>query len=181
MSYWERSCDSIVPVANRSGLRAALENTSGTVTNFLEQLVGESIDAQAHHHDIIGAPTSNDLMVAEGEPLLHRAATLRGRISGSSYVYAESVIVTSRLPTRFRLRLESSIDPIGRILDEMGIAVTREKPVELPGFDVSRPNGAMSVGDYLLARTYRIDSERSPVMVITEWFLRTLNPFLSSA
>ena len=170
-----------MPVANRSGLQAALESTSGTVTNFLEQLVGESIDAQTHHHDIIGAPTSNDLGVAEGEPLLQRAATLRGRISGFSYVYAESVIVTSRLPTRFCLQLESSIVPIGRILDEMGIAVTRESLVEPDRFAASRPNGAMKVGDYLLARTYRIDSEQTPLMVISEWFLNTLNPFLSSA
>jgi chorismate lyase len=171
----------MVPVANRSGLQAALESTSGTVTNFLEELVGENIDAEAHHHDIIGAPTSNNLGVAPGEPLLQRAATLRGRISGSSYVYAESVIVTSRLPTRFCLRLESSIDPIGRILDEMGIAVTRKNLVEPDGSDVARSNGAMKVGDYLLARTYRIDSGQTPLMVITEWFLGTLNPFLSPA
>jgi len=171
----------MVPVANRSVLRAALESTSGTVTDFLEQLVGESIDAQAHHHDLIGAPTANDLRVAEGEPLLQRAATLRGRISGSSYVYAESVIVLRRLPTRFCLRLESSVDPIGRILSEMGIAVTRANLVVPHGFDVSRSNGGMKVGDHLLARTYRIDSGQTPMMVITEWFLTTLKPFLASA
>jgi chorismate lyase len=168
-------------VSHRSGLLAALEGTSGTVTDFLEQLVGERIDAQPHHQDVIGAPTSNDLEVAEGEPLLQRAATLRGRISGSPYVYAESLIVSSRLPTRFCLRLESSVDPIGRILDEMGIAVTREDLVKPRGFDDSRPNEAITVGDCLLARTYRIDSEQIPVMLITEWFLRTLKPFLSSA
>ncbi len=37
----------------------------------------------------------------------------------------------------------------------------------------------MKVGDYLVARTYRIDSEQTPVMIITEWFLKTLIPFLS--
>ena len=63
----------------------------------------------------------------------------------------------------------------------MGIAVTRENLVEPHGFTVSRPNGVMKDGDYLLTRTYRISSERSPVMVITEWFLKTLEPFLSSA
>jgi chorismate-pyruvate lyase len=39
----------------------------------------------------------------------------------------------------------------------------------------------MTVDDYLLARTYRIDSEQAPVMIITEWFLETLTPFLSLA
>ena len=37
------------------------------------------------------------------------------------------------------------------------------------------------VRDHLLARTYRIESERIPLMVITEWFLKTLRPFLVSA
>jgi len=171
----------MVPVADRLGLQAALERTSGTVTNFLEQLVGEPIDALALHHDILAADTANDLRVADGEPLLHRAATLRGRISGCSYVYAESVIVMSRLPTRFCHRLETSIDPIGRILDEMGIAVTREDFVEPAGFVVSRHNGEMRSGDCLLARAYRIDSGQSPVILITEWFLKTLTPFVLSA
>jgi chorismate-pyruvate lyase len=102
-------------------------------------------------------------------------------MSGSPYVYAESVIVTSRLPTRFCLRLESSIDPIGRILDEMGIAVTRESLVKPRELYDTRPTEAMKVGDCLLTRTYRVDFQRVPVMVITEWFLRTLKPFLSSA
>jgi len=171
----------MVPVPNRSVLRAALESTGDTVTNFLEQLVGESIDAQVHHQDIARAPSSNDLQVVEGEPLLQRAATLCGHKSGSPYVYAESAIVTSRLPARFILRLQSGNEPIGRILDEMGIAVTRKHLAEPHGFAVSRREGATKVSDSLLVRTYRIESERIPVMVITEWFLKTLSPFLSSA
>ena len=72
---------------------------SGTVTDFLEQLVGERIDAEAHHHETVSAPSPNNLGVPGGEPLLHRAATLRGRASRSPYVYAKSVIVTRRLST----------------------------------------------------------------------------------
>jgi chorismate-pyruvate lyase len=169
----------MVLVANQLGLLAALDRTSGTVTEFLEQLVGEKIDAHSHHHDIVEARNANGLRVEEGEPLLHRAATLRGRTSGCPYVYAESVIVVGRLPTGFRNRLETSSDPIGRILGEMGIAVTRQGVGE-PDV-VPRQNSDVKVGDHLLARTYRIDSEQTPVMIITEWFLKTLIPFLSSA
>jgi chorismate-pyruvate lyase len=61
----------------------------------------------------------------------------------------------------------------------MGVAVTRQGVGEPDG--VPRPNSDMKVGDYLLARTYRIDSEQTPVMIITEWFLKTLIPFLSLA
>jgi chorismate-pyruvate lyase len=110
----------MVLVANRSNLRAALDRTSGTVTDFLEQLVGEKIDAHTHHHDIVVAHNANGLRVEEGQSLLQRAATLRGRTSGRSYVYAESVIVIGRLPTGFCNQLETGTDPIGRILDEMG-------------------------------------------------------------
>jgi chorismate-pyruvate lyase len=176
-----RSCDSMVPVANPLDLRAALDRTSGTVTDFLEQLVGERIDAHTHHHGIVEADNASGLRVEEGEPLLQRAATLRGRTSGCSFVYAESVIVVGRLPSRFRTQLETSTDPIGRILDEMEIAVNRESVGEPNGSFVPRPDRGVRGDDYLLTRTYRIDSEQTPVMIITEWFLKTLTPFLSLA
>jgi len=97
-------------------------------------------------------------------------------------VYAESLIVTSRLPEGFCHRLETSIDPIGRILDEVGITVTREDLAESVRFIVSQPwNVDVAAGNYLLARTYRIDFEQTPVMIITEWFLSTLIPFLPVA
>ena len=61
----------------------------------------------------------------------------------------------------------------------MGVAVTRQDVGEPDG--VPGSNKDMKVGDYLVARTYRIDSEQTPVMIITEWFLKTLIPFLSLA
>jgi chorismate-pyruvate lyase len=77
-------------------------------------------------------------------------------------------------------RLASSKDPIGRILDDIGIAVTRENLIEPHGSADLRSSGAMTVGEYLLARRYRLDSDQTPVMIITEWFLPALSPFLSS-
>ena len=61
-------------VATESGLKAALKGTSGTVTSFLEELVGERIAAERYHHERIGAPALNDLGVEEGEPLLRRVS-----------------------------------------------------------------------------------------------------------
>lgn len=169
----------MVPVANRLDLRVALDRTGGTVTDFLEQLVDEKIVAYAHHHDMVEAHEGNRLRVDEGEPLLRRAATLRGAESGCSYVYAESVIVVGRLPTGFSTQLETGSDPIGRILDDMGIAVIRQGVGEPDS--VPRPNSDVKIGDCLLARSYRLDSDETPVMIITEWFLKTLAPFLSLA
>ncbi len=169
----------MVGVSTSSGLETALSGASGTVTAFLEHLVGEPIDAHQRRHEMTRADTSSALRVAEGHPLLLRAAVLRGRTSGRPYLYAESVLVPSRLPGGFRRRLESSSDPIGRILGEEGITVTREP---LAGSDrgsvpVSSQTGS-AIGDYLLARTYRVDSAGDPVMVITEWFLPSLESFL---
>jgi chorismate-pyruvate lyase len=168
----------MVLMVNQLGLRAALDRTSGTVTDFLEQLVGEKIDAYTHRHDIVEAHNAHGLGVEEAEPLLHRAATLRGRTTGRSYIYAESIIVVGRLPTGFSDQLETTTDTIGRILEKMGIAVTRQG-VGQPG--APPPDSHVTVGDYLLARTYRIDSGQTPVMIITEWFLKTLIPFFSLA
>jgi chorismate-pyruvate lyase len=111
--------------------------------------------------------------------LLFRAATLKGRVSGDSYLYAESAMVLSRLPDRFRLRLESGSDPIGRILSEEGIAVTREA-LEGPGLPaIAIPSGVtMSAADDILTRTYRVDIDGIPAMAIAEWFLTSLTRFL---
>ncbi|HEY1443616.1 MAG TPA: chorismate pyruvate-lyase family protein [Acidimicrobiales bacterium] len=169
----------MVPVTNRLDLRAALDRTSGTVTDFLEQLVDEKIVANANHHELIEAHKGNPLRVDEGEPLLRRAATLQGAKSGCSYVYAESVIVVGRLPTGFSNLLQTGSDPIGRVLDKMGIAVIRQGVGEPDG--APRPNSDVTVDNCLLARSYRLESDQTPVMIITEWFLKTLVPFLSLA
>jgi chorismate-pyruvate lyase len=170
-----------VRVATPFALRAVLDRSSGTVTTLLEQLAGEGIDAHARHHELASVQAAKDLRVDVAEPLLHRAATLQGQRSGCAYVYAESVIATSRLPATFRLRLESGTDPIGRILEEVGLAVTRESLVEPDEF-VSQPwDTEARVGDYLLGRTYRIDSDHTPLMIVTEWFLPTLSRFLPSS
>ena len=162
-------------VAGELGLKAALNGTNGTVTSFLEELVGERIAAERCHHEMIDAPALNVLGAEEGEPLLRRAAILQGSVSGYPYVYAESMIVVSRLPARFFHRLDTSSDPIGRLLDEAGIAATREDLVERMGIAMDRPwNLDEIVHGHLLARTYRIDSKHIPLMIISEWFLATL-------
>jgi chorismate-pyruvate lyase len=168
----------MMPVATKSGLKTALNGTNGSVTSFVEEVVGERIVAQRCHHEGIDAPAWRELEIEEGEPLLLRAATLRGSVSGYPYVYAESVIVMSRLPAVFLHRLETSSDPIGRLLDEAGITASREDVVERLGIAMNRPRDFDEiVNGNLLERTYRIDSKHIPLMIISEWFLRALAPF----
>lgn len=164
-------------VVNSIDLRIALDTTSGTVTDFLESLAGERIYAHAHSNEIVQAPKENGLGLEAGHALLHREATLRGWTSGRSYVYAQSAIAVGRLPTGFYERLVTSAYPIGRILDEMEIPVTRVGVGKLNGFSNPRSRREIDLDGYLFARTYRIDSEKTPVMTITEWFLKSLSHF----
>ena len=171
-------CDSMVAVASRLRLESALSQAGTTVTAFLEQLVGEPVDAHERHHVMMKAGTPNFLGVGEGHPLLRRSSVLQGRRSAQPYMHAESLLVPSRLPAAFCLRLETSSDPIGRVLAKEGIGFTRS-PLPRPDRDHEAVFGDAPVPDeHLFARTYRIDVDGVPIMVIGEWFLPTLESFL---
>jgi chorismate-pyruvate lyase len=165
----------MVAVALQLRLELALRHSDTSVTEFLEQLVGEPVDAHEQRHKMTRAGTPNLLGVEDGHRLLQRSAVLQGARSGRPYMYAESLLVPSRLPVAVCRQLESSSDPIGRILAKEGIGISR---FPLPCAD--RPGGGASpVPDhYLLARTYRIDVEGVPTMLISEWFLPALDSFL---
>jgi len=159
-----------------------LGDATGTVTAFLEHLVGEPIDADVGLHVTTAAAPDNALGVAAGRPLLARSALLTGRRTARPYVYAESLIDPGLLSEDARRRLATSRDPIGRILGDEGLAVRRE-PLDGPvGVLSPAPAGrTRATGDHLLARTYRLGVAGVPVMVITEWFLPSLQPFLTGA
>jgi chorismate-pyruvate lyase len=152
-----------------SVLELGLGRTSGTVTAFLEQLTGEPIEAHERRHAMIEVDSPNSLGVHPGSPLLKRTVVLRGRRSARPYVYAESLLVPGSLPSAFFKRLDTSADPIGRILTEECIDFTRV-PLPPPG-----PRPALVVTDdelasnrCILARRYRID-----VATTRSWRLRS--------
>jgi chorismate-pyruvate lyase len=165
-------------VASLSGLERAIALTEGTLTEFLEQLVGEPIDAHERHHEMTDSGVANSLDVAAGHLLLKRTVVLRGRTSATPYVYAETLLVPGRLPDEFFRRLESTSDPIGRVLTEKRIVFSR---VPLPPPDrqhqIMGNEAAPSPEISLLTRAYRVEVARVPVMEISEWFLSTLRSY----
>ena len=169
----------MVDVASSQALQSALAGSDGTVTGLLERLVGEPIDADAEGHRTVEAARGNHLHVPMGSPLVCRAARLVGRRSGQAYVFAVSVLVPGRLPVGFRSRLESGHEPLGRLLEARGIRMSREpmtgpEPAAVPMWASAVP----PVDEVVLARTYRARAGGPPVMVISEWFLTSLVPFL---
>lgn len=144
------------------------------MTELLEHVADEPIDADIRHQDV--GPLSGDesLGLPAGQPSMQRAVVLTGRATGRSFVYAESAIAADRLPGSVRSRLETSRDPIGRVLLDHRIAVSREP---LPGSIVAaRADQAVGVllADVVYTRRYRIVVAGTPAMVVSEWFFPTV-------
>lgn len=144
---------------------------SGTVTEFLEDLAGEPIDAAVISQRTVRAPADNDLGLATGAELVHRAVVLEGRATGRRFVCARSTIALERLPVEVRRRLEASRDPIGRVLVDHGLHIERE-PLASPGPPSAEQAGTVpGIVDAIFSRRYRIVLDAVPAIEISEWFL----------
>jgi chorismate-pyruvate lyase len=162
-------------------VRAALSRSRGTVTEFLETLAGERIDADVVSQRAEPAGHDNPLGLGpDAGLLLRRAVLLIGRTSGRPFVYAESTIALGRLPEGVRHRLEQSRDPIGRVLLDHHLRIRREP--------LAGPLVAPSIGGEIaslvrgasLSRRYRIRIADEPAIVVSEWFLGAVTEALAS-
>lgn len=169
-----------VPQSATVELMAALQRTTGTVTEFLEHLAGEPIDADVLSQDAGPAGSDNPLGLVSHAELVRRTVLLTGRTSGRRFVYAESAIAVERLPDAVRQRLELSRDPIGRVLTDHGISVRRDPlagPVVAVGHAARIANLLNGVA---LSRRYRITLGSDTAIVVSEWFLQTVSEAIAS-
>lgn len=166
-----RPSDSAVAV-----LVAALAEPTKTVTEVLEDFVKEPVTADKLEQVGTTATDGNPLSVEAGYPLTRRVALLRGERSSRPYLFADTLIVTSRLPHDTWQRLAESNDPIGRVIVEDGLSMARADITPEGGPLGPRPLGF--TGEFLYARRYRLDIRCEPVMEIAEWFLPDLTHFL---
>lgn len=164
----------MVAMDTRAGLEVLLESAT-TVTELLERLAGEPVDARQRRHVTVPAGAPNDLEVPESHLLVRRSSVLRGRESGRAYLRAESLVVASRLPGSFMARLRTGRDPIGRIMASEGIEFRR---ILLPVREEAPTSSPAEPPGQLLVRRYRVEVGAWPVMVIEEVFLRSLEPLL---
>jgi chorismate-pyruvate lyase len=158
-------------------LTAALSEPGATVTEVLEDLVREPVVAHKLDQGETTAAEGNRLAVEPGHPLARRVTVLRGARSSRPYLYADTLIVTGRLPVGTWRRLARSNDPIGRVIVEDGLPLTRVGITPEPrSFG---PPATGWIGQPIYARRYRLDIGSEPVMEIAEWFLPDLTDFLT--
>lgn len=153
-----------------SMVQRILLTTDGTVTRTLEACAGEPMELVKLSQSIgPGASADRDLRVADGDDVLFRRILIRGAHSGRNYLYAESLIAPGRLHPRLRHDLYHADAPIGRLLWEHRVETVRE----LVRWGLEPAGGCapyfeMDPRQTLVSRTYRVVSQRQPIMLITE-------------
>jgi chorismate-pyruvate lyase len=152
-------------------LDRALQAHQGTVTEFLEALAGESVEADK----LAQQPSERPPRMLSGPPsqaITRRTVVLRGRRTLRPFVFADSLLATDRLPSAARSELESTNEPIGRVLARHAVVVRRR---ELPQSPVapSLSEGALAqlVRRASLSRSYCLLLNGDPAIEIDEWFL----------
>jgi chorismate-pyruvate lyase len=153
-------------------LKKLLLESTGMVTELLEALFDEPIDAERLAHESLVAGSESVINVDEGHELLHRTALLRGRVTRRPYLYAESLIASERLPQTVTAELWESNTPLGRALVAQGLVFRRRM--------LGKPRGnPMCSDEQLLSLIQRVDASRSyhiliddvTVVAVDEWFL----------
>ncbi len=153
-----------------SMVQRILLTTDGTVTRTLEACAGEPMElVKLSQSSMPAASAGRDLGVAEDDEVLFRRILMRGARSGRHLLYAESLIAPSRLHPRLRHGLHHSDAPIGRLLWEHRVETVRE----LVRWGLEPAGGCAAYFDVdpdhtLVSRTYRVVSQRQPIMLITE-------------
>lgn len=146
--------------------------TDGTLTELLEIYLHEKLKIVKLGEEMFPAEEAiTALDIKTSHEIMRRRILLRGTISQSNWIYAESFIVPDRLDEVFRERLIKSQEPMGRLWLERRIETFKEiidTERQIAG-DLSQ-YFQLKPEDRLLSRTYRVFSNQQVIMMITEKF-----------
>jgi chorismate-pyruvate lyase len=146
--------------------------TDGTLTKIIEAYAVERLQVvklaermAALAHDM------PPLQISIGQEVIERKILLQGIVSRRNWLYAESLIIPDRLDPHFKDRLLHSREPIGKLWIEHKTETFREVLASFrePAGEVAA-YFTMPPAEHLLCRSYRVFSNRKPVMLITEKF-----------
>ena len=155
-----------------STLQRIVLTTDGTLTEILEAYLFEKIRIVKLSEGTVSITQDiPPLAIEQGSEVIERKVLLQGKISRKNFIYAESVLVTDRLDEKFKNELLYSKTPLGRLWLEHKLETfkeiidTAEETAEkLLAYFPLQPE------DKIFSRTYRVFSQRQPIMTITEKF-----------
>ncbi|MGF1539077.1 MAG: chorismate--pyruvate lyase family protein [Pleurocapsa sp.] len=155
-----------------STLQRIVLTTDGTLTEILEAYLFEKIRIVKLSEGIVSITQDiPPLAVKQGSEVIERKVLLQGKISRKNFIYAESILVTERLDEKFKNELLHSKTPLGRLWLEHKletfkeiIDTAEETADRLLAYFPLQPE------DKIFSRTYRVFSQRQPIMTITEKF-----------
>jgi chorismate--pyruvate lyase len=151
--------------------------TNGTLTRILNVVTNDEIVVQIVKQQIHqAAPKIPELEHSASGRILQRDILLKGRSSGNPFVAAESLIAIDLLPPAIMTSLTTTDRPIGEVMAASCIETFKEEAKvwtgELPGW--LQLDGYQSSRAKTVARQYRIIAGGQPVIIITEYFLRSV-------
>ena len=155
-----------------STFQRILLTTDGTLTHILEAYLYEQIQVVKLSEKLTALTQDIKAMnLAKGTEVIARKILLRGRISRRNVLYAESILVPTRLDEKFRYELLKTKTPIGKIWLEHRAETFKEI------IDSGKEEGnllaeyfAVKPESKFFFRTYCVYSNRQPTMMITEKF-----------
>jgi chorismate-pyruvate lyase len=162
-----------IDLSNLSYLQRIILITDGTLTNILEAYVLEHIQVLKISEKV--EVTTKEIPILDlevGSEVIDRKIFLQGENTKKNFLYAESKIVLGRLDEDFKNGLLKSQTPIGHLWLKFRLETFKEiiESGKEPANELSAYFIDTQPKDQLLFRTYRVFSNRKPIMMITEKF-----------
>ena len=155
-----------------STLQRIVLTTDGTLTEILEAYLFEKIRIIKLSEGIVSITQDiPPLALKQGSEVIERKVLLQGKISRKNFIYAESILVTERLDEKFKDELLHSKTPLGRLWLEHKLETFKEIiDTAEETADKLLEYFPLQPEDKVFSRTYRVFSQRQPIMTITEKF-----------
>ena len=141
--------------------------TDGTVTRALAVQILEPVSVEPLSQEEVAVPDAlaGYLDVEPGEPSIRRRVAIG--TGSTTFLWAESYLLPSRLPAGFFGELEDAADGIGQSVQRAGIESSRE----LLWFGAAGvPEWALPAEGAAMCRLYRLVSDRKAAILISESF-----------
>ncbi|BAZ09551.1 hypothetical protein NIES4071_13600 [Calothrix sp. NIES-4071] len=164
--------DRYIEPLNLSAFQRIILTTDGTLTEILEAYLLEKIQLVKLSEKFVKTMKYIPALDLDVDTqVIERKILLQGKISLKNFIYAESIIVPERLDAKLKSRLIQSQEPMGRLWLEHKLETFKEiidSAIEIAEdlsefFNIARE-------DKILSRTYRVFSNKKPIIMITEKF-----------